>query len=307
MTYRTQLLPDEPLAGYRGHICFHLDLSGSSEVTASLNARYTLGDSRAYRCPRPFIELASEITGQSVLELVRLHSMWPLLSAVKRGESFQQEDVLLATEFGKTDLFRTSRQRAWTCIDCQAEDLAFWGESYWRRAHQVPGQIKCPKHGVPLACCSRGLINTGNPDHAEATGPEELSTRDIQGSVWIDAFVEICSNILENRFPINQITCRDRLLKQLEGIWPGKSPDERAYALLEKLTDVFPLAWRSDLDRTLAKVKLQGYSGPVAFFRGSNVRLSTMRLALFMLTAFETADETLKAMTELETSPTALQ
>lgn len=307
MTYRVKLLPDEPLAGYRGHICFHLDLSGPSEVTASLNAGHKLGDPRAYRCPRSFIELASEITGQPVIELVRLHSMWPLLSAVRRGESPDLEELIVGTEFGKTDLFRSPRQSVWTCMECQAEDLSFWGESYWRRAHQIPGQIKCSKHGVPLARSSRSAIDHGNPDHFDFTVPDELSSREVQGNAWIDAFTEICSNILENRIAINQTNCRNRLQKKSEEIWPDRTVDERTYALLGKLADVFPMAWRSDLDRTLANIKLGGYNGSVAFFRGSHARLSTVRLALFMLTAFETAEATLKAMTEEVALPAALQ
>ncbi len=36
------------------------------------------------------------------------------------------------------------------CPACHREALARWGERYWRRAHQLPGVLVCPDHGVPL-------------------------------------------------------------------------------------------------------------------------------------------------------------
>ncbi len=36
------------------------------------------------------------------------------------------------------------------CPHCVREDLAHYGESYWRRAHQLPGVFFCPDHGAYL-------------------------------------------------------------------------------------------------------------------------------------------------------------
>ena len=36
------------------------------------------------------------------------------------------------------------------CPRCHAEALLLHGESYWRRAHQLPGVLVCPSHGLPL-------------------------------------------------------------------------------------------------------------------------------------------------------------
>lgn len=40
------------------------------------------------------------------------------------------------------------------CPRCYAEATKLHGEAYWRRAHQLPGVLICPSHGVPL-CAAR--------------------------------------------------------------------------------------------------------------------------------------------------------
>ena len=44
----------------------------------------------------------------------------------------------------------TPRGRAALCMYCVREDIAFWGASYWRRLHQLPGVHQCSKHEAPL-------------------------------------------------------------------------------------------------------------------------------------------------------------
>ncbi|MEW5756897.1 MAG: TniQ family protein [Pseudomonadota bacterium] len=36
------------------------------------------------------------------------------------------------------------------CPACSAEDVARYGETYWRRLHQIPGVVVCPEHQVVL-------------------------------------------------------------------------------------------------------------------------------------------------------------
>ncbi|TWA66474.1 Tn7-like transposition protein D [Azospirillum brasilense] len=36
------------------------------------------------------------------------------------------------------------------CLACHAEAFAHRGERFWRRAHQLPGVLVCPDHGIPL-------------------------------------------------------------------------------------------------------------------------------------------------------------
>lgn len=49
------------------------------------------------------------------------------------------------------------------CRACAEQDVATWGNSYWHRAHHLPGVLVCPQHGCPLvltniSTVSRALI-----------------------------------------------------------------------------------------------------------------------------------------------------
>ncbi len=44
------------------------------------------------------------------------------------------------------------------CKHCMEEDIENFGESYWRRTHQIPGVFVCPDHQVPLMTSSKQLI-----------------------------------------------------------------------------------------------------------------------------------------------------
>ncbi|MDX7951630.1 TniQ family protein [Lichenihabitans sp. Uapishka_5] len=49
------------------------------------------------------------------------------------------------------------------CPACRDEDLHLLGETYWRRAHQLPGVLACPRH-------PRMLVGTGIPMSQAMTG-----------------------------------------------------------------------------------------------------------------------------------------
>jgi len=36
------------------------------------------------------------------------------------------------------------------CVACKAQDLRLYGETYWRRSHQLPGVLRCALHDQPL-------------------------------------------------------------------------------------------------------------------------------------------------------------
>ncbi len=55
------------------------------------------------------------------------------------------------------------------CPACRKADIEKFGETYWRRTHQLPGVIVCPEHNQTLIA-SKALMNpTGYGDYADAT------------------------------------------------------------------------------------------------------------------------------------------
>ncbi len=77
------------------------------------------------------------------------------------------------------------------CQVCVEQDLATWGDSYWRRAHHLPGVLVCPTHLRPLVVTtlptvSRVLLDLLPHDlvvPAPTWRPSELELRLAQASL----------------------------------------------------------------------------------------------------------------------------
>ncbi|MDM0068786.1 TnsD family Tn7-like transposition protein [Variovorax sp. J31P207] len=51
------------------------------------------------------------------------------------------------------------------CPKCRQDDLATFGESFWRRSHHLPGVLVCHRHGVPLLRTSIPFRPVGRHEH----------------------------------------------------------------------------------------------------------------------------------------------
>ncbi len=54
------------------------------------------------------------------------------------------------------------------CPACVEEDLQRYGETYWRRAHHLPGALVCAHHGVSLYACAVPFRPLGRYEHVAA-------------------------------------------------------------------------------------------------------------------------------------------
>lgn len=72
------------------------------------------------------------------------------------------------------------------CVTCRDVDIEKYGETYWRRCHQLPGVLVCPDHGKELTDSSAFLKPKGFCDYIGATdatdrikfGPVRLLNKD---------------------------------------------------------------------------------------------------------------------------------
>lgn len=55
------------------------------------------------------------------------------------------------------------------CHRCCEQDFERLGETYWRRAHQLPGVLVCPEHGVPLALTDVAVRSRGRHEYVALT------------------------------------------------------------------------------------------------------------------------------------------
>ncbi|MBP2316734.1 TnsD family Tn7-like transposition protein [Azospirillum soli] len=113
------------------------------------------------------------------------------------------------------------------CRLCAAEATERYGEPYWRRAHQLPGVLVCPDHGVPLTVVFNAPTTTAEHQHL-VTAPKVADLGDIPRPAWtVDGS---CFALLQ------EIARRSRQL--LDAPPPASSAEVRLSALAELgLTD----------------------------------------------------------------------
>ncbi|WP_278247831.1 TnsD family Tn7-like transposition protein [Alicyclobacillus tolerans] len=137
------------MCGMVSRRAFLKDVYGESKMLTSIFFPQYL------QCLRENLPPYSKVT---VNELVWNHTMLPFYTSFlsqERSDSIHGMMVkgcgksienLVGFSGGKVKPYNRLRY----CPRCYSEDMDEFGESFWRRLHQVPGVLYCPKHGVLL-------------------------------------------------------------------------------------------------------------------------------------------------------------
>jgi hypothetical protein len=139
---------DELASGYLGRL---LILNGLPVTTAA--KRYLAGlvaTKGPIATADSWTAQLAAMAGQSVEAFRYQHTLLPFYGAVlATGVRSWLDPNERATEF-RHSAHQFNSQGAFLCPECVGEDMSFWGVSYWRRSHQLPGVIWCDK---PSAGC----------------------------------------------------------------------------------------------------------------------------------------------------------
>ena len=191
-------LPDELLNGYVGRIA---SLNGIARVEARSKVVNYAEQSQGTRRVKNWVLAIAPLMGMTWQQVVLQHTLLPFTAAVRPkplsgGLKPSCPLSALAT--------RSYGDRMHLCQDCVQEDLRFWGISYWRRSHQLPGMFLCPKHRRPL-------LRIRTPKYSELPLPQEEAlvahplepdaVAQAQSNVVIDRFASICVELLERSEP----------------------------------------------------------------------------------------------------------
>ncbi|MFH7043515.1 TniQ family protein [Paucibacter sp. JuS9] len=125
------------------------------------------------------VDLAT-VLGMQPIDLLWEHTVFPYATAFHAPEVFESAMAAAvstgtaaigmgAVTQSASDQVRFRRY----CTRCAREERAAWGESYWHRAHNLPGVLMCLKHGNALRVTE---VQTGNRTWESAL-PHELGGR----------------------------------------------------------------------------------------------------------------------------------
>lgn len=145
------VMPDELARSLINRICVLNGASGPEVLMAPMEAILSPSFAQGYAASWcDLLARANRITPQA---FHACHTLVPFRRAVRPSAE--------CVAYGSVrDLFESSAHgphaesnRSRTLHLCQActdEDVAFWGFSYWRRSHQLPGSVLCQKHQIGL-------------------------------------------------------------------------------------------------------------------------------------------------------------
>lgn len=296
-----KLRPEEHLEGYRGRLRFLNGLRDGNVVGMALD------DEDAARTGRKghrlgFAELVAAHHEVSTHDLLMRHSLWPFSFAVDRPLSPQTVNQMAGTQAGRTSIMRAARPGAWMCRECVQEDMDFWGYSYWRRQHQLPGVLWCDKHGAHLAQVHLGAVIAGMPDHCwkESKLVNARLCELARGVDSIRRYLEICQSILESAIPIRRADCAARLT--VEAISSGlcTSAPGAGAATFELARATLPSEW---LEEVFPKIDWQRRSKVTVMdgvFGYQLYAAPTAAIALAAALLFESSDDALRSLSNVD-------
>ncbi|MBN8503355.1 MAG: TniQ family protein [Burkholderiales bacterium] len=107
------------------------------------------------------LDALTEVTSQTPSQLLWEHTAFPYAVAFMSPEqvAMHEAKALSAGDAGRISLGALARSatqgvaRLRFCPDCAKEDVAAYGESYWRRTHCLPAVHLCVKHAAQLHSC----------------------------------------------------------------------------------------------------------------------------------------------------------
>lgn len=292
------LLPEELLEGYRGRLrCLNMMRDGQA-VAAALNGLH-LGVGRWHQARElSLVDLVAKHNRCSAHQVVMHHSLWPFTAAVERPHVPAEIEQLMHTQAGRTAVMRGARPQAWLCPDCVHEDLGFWGVSYWRRSHQLPGAMWCEKHQTALHRTSRGAIQEGPPDHCmpDAEAPDLAWVGHLQSHAVVQRFVSICTSILDSALILDRAHCARTIVAGAIRAQICGHPDDVSGALSDLARQQFPLEWRANVFPRINWAQ----TGPIPMIDAvcsvQRYPASTVAIAFVSSLIFDSTDDALTAL-----------
>ncbi len=164
-------------------------------------------------------ETLASLTGLPISHYLFHHTLLPFLRAVQVGEPLSWRAV--DQEFAvRASGHRANQLGAKVCPNCIDEDISFWGFSYWRRTHQLPGICTCPKHQIGLLRTNPSFPMKFLPqdvqDSADALSPELYKSS--AENPTIRRYGEICLELLcreRSISTIQMVSCLQQRARQL--------------------------------------------------------------------------------------------
>lgn len=245
-------MPDEDARGYWGRVLRLNSVSARPTSEAaflnSVRARFAAqGGSQ----PEQTAAL-SWLANVPMPAVVSAHTTAPFVGAVLPlvGAGWC-DDTHVAHELRRATTSSQASCRS-ICPACVAEDIDFWGFSYWRRSHQLTCIMSCSKHDMSLFRARENFSWQTMPQEAlphARPDADTLVTQAIESPV-LRRYADVCAELLNRSRPISTLQAVRALTTRAKAI--GLSPwDAKSGRKLSDLAaDCISAPWQLEFGRS---------------------------------------------------------
>ncbi|PKO27602.1 MAG: hypothetical protein CVU32_02585 [Betaproteobacteria bacterium HGW-Betaproteobacteria-5] len=230
MLIRPSIFTDELDRGYFGRLMRMNGVANTADMEWLIEA--WAGMSNEPPSKHLNLQHLSSIANVGSCEFIGSHTTIPFYEGISslRGWELSQRHAFSAigyTAFSHLDWGFACKQ-PFLCKSCVESDMHLYGQSYWRRSHQVPGLLWCPEHKSSLSWPDD--IHWFNRSPAEAidvaTSYDSETVRDALSNSHIVRYVELAFKLLERKSPFDaesvSNTLRAEATKQRFFMWGGR-------------------------------------------------------------------------------------
>lgn len=289
-----EVLPDEIARGYLGRLRM-INGFRSPEETVRMLRQY-LGERYSGRRGPPVGCLLAEALQMPAEAFSRQHTMLPYIRAVtshlpdmKHGEA-GSEDVIRRSGMS------SPKPVVCFCRSCVTEDMDFWGYSYFRRSHQLPGVVYCEKHHEPLLQVADEKAFYSSPHELlERVVPNEITfSVSILEHAAISRFMAITAHWLDADRPVPARQFFEVVRRRSDSLGIRRSMQGKKKLLSDLVLDAMPHDWlASTLPGVLRKRPSEFFQPIDMVVHSANATCRSEAYAVALALLFETAETAL--------------
>jgi hypothetical protein len=255
----------------------------------------------------PFVVL-STLAGKTTEEFARFHTVIPFRRAITNYRPEVLFGSLSCPSMLRTSATRTRQKRIFFCTECAKEDLQFHGESYWRRDHQINGQVWCPKHRGALSFVS-SQSDVLKPPHSFLTYADYLDDSIVDEAMVspaVNRFLEIANGLALRKKSVPGVSAAIelRLEAEKQGLYVHGERMDARNLVSELIRSSYPGAWLAIVMPEILKKSNEKMYVPIdRLLNKKNEARSSTTYLLIAAALYESSDEATTKLMNCEQRP----